>query len=116
MLLEGAVDSLVFERYVERVLVPTLRPREVVILDNLSVHKRPAIRAMIEAADCRVLFLPSYSPDLNPIELAFSKINAYLRRMEERTQQALDAAIATAIDLITTTDARGYFSHRGYVN
>ena len=116
MLLEGAVDSLAFERYVEAVLVPTLRPGELVILDNLSVHKQPAIRAMIEAAGCRVLFLPSYSPDFNPIELAFSKIKAYLRRVGERTQEALDAAITTAIDLITAADAAGYFHHRGYVN
>jgi transposase len=116
MLLDGAVDSLAFERYVEQVLVPTLRAGELVILDNLSVHKRPAIRAMIEAAGCRVLFLPSYSPDFNPIELALSKIKAYLRRVGERTQEALEAAIAIAIDRITATDAQGYFRHSGYVN
>jgi transposase len=116
MLLEGAVDSLAFEGYVEQGLVPTLRSGELVILDNLSVHKRPAIRALIEAAGCRVLFLPSYSPDMNPIELAFSKIKAYLRRVEKRTQEALEAAITSAIDLITAADARGYFHHMGYVN
>jgi transposase len=116
MLLEGAVDGLAFARYVEAVLVPTLRPGELVILDNLAVHKRAAIRAAIEAAGCRLLYLPSYSPDLNPIELAFSQIKAYLRRVRARTQEALEAAIAVAIDLITAADASGYFRYRGYVN
>jgi transposase len=116
MLLEGAVDSLAFERYVAEVLVPTLRRGELVILDNLAVHKQPAIRAMIEAAGCRLLFLPSYSPDFSPIELAFAKIKAYLRRVGARTQEALEEAIAVAIDLITAADASGYFRHNGYVN
>jgi transposase len=116
MLLEGAVDSIAFACYVEQVLVPTLRPGELVLLDNLSVHKQAPIRAMIEAAGCRVLFLPSYSPDFNPIELAFSKIKAYLRRVGARTQETLEAAIANAIDLITGPDANGYFRHCGYVN
>jgi transposase len=116
MLLDGAVDGLAFDRYVEEVLVPTLRPRELVILDNLSVHKQPRVRAMIEAAGCRLLALPSYSPDFSPIEQAFSQIKAYLRRVGARTQEALEAAIAEAIDLVTVTDASGYFRHAGYVN
>jgi transposase len=116
MLLDGAVDTRAFERYVEQVLVPTLHPGELVILDNLSVHKQPAIRTMIEVAGCRVLFLPSYSPDFSPIELAFSKVKAYLRRVGARTQEALEEAIAAAIDLITATDAQGYFRKCGYVN
>jgi transposase len=116
MLLDGALDGIAFERYVAEVLCPTLRPGELVILDNLAVHKHHAARAMIEAAGCRLLFLPSYSPDFNPIELAFSKIKAYLRRAGARTQEALEAGIAAAIDLITPADATGYFHHRGYVN
>jgi transposase len=116
MLLEGAVDGLAFDRYVAEVLCPTLRPGELVIMDNLSVHKQPPVRAMIEAAGCRLLYLPSYSPDFNPIELAFSKIKAYLRRVGARTQDVLEAAIANAIDLITGPDANGYFRHCGYVN
>jgi len=85
MLLDGAADGVSFQVYVEHILVPTLRPRQLVIMDNLSVHKQVPIRAAIEAAGCRVLFLPSYSPDFNPIELAFSKIKAYLRRVGART-------------------------------
>jgi transposase len=114
MVLEGALDGLAFEQYVERLLVPTLRPGEVVILDNLSVHQRASIRTAIRAAGCRVLFLPSYSPDFSPIEQAFAKIKAYLRRVRARTQEALEAAIAEAIDLITAADAAGFFRHCGY--
>jgi transposase len=115
MLLDGAVDGLAFERYVERFLVPTLRPGEVVILDNLAVHKRPAIRALIRGAGCLALFLPSYSPDFNPIEQAFSKVKAYLRRKGVRTREALEAAIAEAIDLISAADATAFFRDCGYV-
>jgi transposase len=114
MLLDGAVDAVAFDRYVEHVLVPSLRPGQLVILDNLAVHKRRAVRRAIAAARCSVLFLPSYSPDFNPIEQAFSKIKAYLRRVGARTQEALERAIATAIDLITPADARAYFLDAGY--
>jgi transposase len=116
MLLDGAVDQRAFDLYVEHILVPTLRPRELVILDNLSVHKHPRIRTLIEAAGCRLLHLPSYSPDFNPIEHAFSQIKAYLRRVGARTQEALEAAIAVAIDRVSAADASGYFRHCGYVN
>lgn len=95
-------------------LVPTLHPGQVVILDNLSVHKQEAVRSAIRAAGCRVLFLPPYSPDLTPIEQAFSKIKAYLRRVEARTRETLDAALAVAIDLVTSSDAAGFFRHCGY--
>lgn len=114
MLLDGAMDGRAFGRYVETFLVPVLRPGQVVVLDNLSVHKQAPIQAAIEAAGCEVLFLPSYSPDFNPIEQAFSKIKAYIRRVGARTQEALETAIATAIDLITPSDAYGYFQHAGY--
>lgn len=116
MLLDGAMDARAFERYVDHFLVPRLRPGQLVILDNLSVHRQAPIRQAITAAGCRVLFLPSYSPDFNPIEMAFSKIKAYIRRVGARMQEALEAAIATAIDLVTSADARGYFHHCGYVN
>jgi transposase len=116
MLLDGAMDAPAFEQYVTTFLVPTLRPGQLVILDNLSVHRQAPIRQAVTAAGCRVLFLPSYSPDFNPIELAFSKIKAYIRRVGARTQEALEAAIAAAIDLVTAADAHGYFRHCGYVN
>jgi transposase len=114
MLLDGAADRASFLVYIEQILVPTLRPGQRVLIDNLSVHKHPPIRAAIEAAGCRVIFLPSYSPDFNPIELAFSKIKAYLRRVGVSTQAALEAAMAEAIDTITAADATGYFRHCGY--
>jgi transposase len=115
MVLDGAADSISFQLYVEQILVPTLVPRQLVIMDNLSVHKQAPIRHAIEAAGCRVLFLPSYSPDMSPIEEAFSKIKAILRRVEARTREALEAAIAQAIDLVTTADAHGFFRHCGYL-
>jgi transposase len=115
MILDGAADREAFRLYVERILVPTLRPHQFVILDNLSVHKQRPIRDAIEAAGCRVLFLPTYSPDFNPIELAFSKIKQHLRRTQARTTEALEEAIAHAIDQVTASDAGGYFRHCGYV-
>jgi transposase len=114
MVLDGAVNGEAFRLYVERILVPALRPGQIVVMDNLNVHKHEAIRTAITGAGCRLLFLPSYSPDFNPIELAFSKIKAHLRRVGVRTQAALNAAIGEAIDLITPTDATGYFRHCGF--
>jgi transposase len=116
MLLDGAMDTRAFEQYVERVLIPRLQPGQLVILDNLAVHRQGSIRRAITAAGCRVLFLPSYSPDFNPIEMAFSKIKAYIRRVGARTAEALEAAITAAIELVTPGDARGYFHHCGYVD
>lgn len=110
------MDAVAFDRYVELFLVPTLTPGQVVILDNLAVHKRRRIRELITAAKCRVLFLPSYSPDFNPIEQVFSQIKAYIRRVGARTREALEEAIAQAIELVTPTDAHNYFSNCGYVN
>jgi transposase len=114
MVLDGAADGVSFELYVEHVLLPTLHPDQVVVLDNLAVHKRAAIRRLIRAVGCHLLFLPSYSPDFNPIEMAFSQIKAYLRRMAARTREALEAEIGHAIDLITPAQAQGYFRHCGY--
>jgi len=113
--LPGAVDKLAFRAFVQQVLAPTLRPGQVVATDNLSVHHDPVIQAAIEARDCLLIFLPAYSPDFAPIEQAFAKIKAYLRKVGARTQEALDRAIAEAIALITPADARGFFRHAGYL-
>jgi transposase len=115
MILEGAVDTLAFEVYVEQVLVPSLKPGQVVVLDNLSVHKGERVRQAIEAKGCQVLFLPAYSPDFAPIEEAFSKLKTWLRRLSARTREALEEAIALALSQITAQDARGWFWHCGYL-
>ena len=114
MLLEGATDTAAFEVYVDQVRAPALRPGQVVVIDNLSAHKSERVRALIEARGCEVWFLPAYSPDLSPIEEAFSKLKALLRRAEARTREALYEAIATALELITAADAQGFFRHGGY--
>ncbi len=114
LLLDGATDSAAFEVYVEQVLAPELRPGQVVVIDNLSAHKRERVRTVIEARGCELWFLPAYSPDLSPIEEAFSKLKALVRRAEARTRDALYDAIATALERITPADALGYFRHGGY--
>lgn len=114
-MLEGAVDTLAFETYVEQVLAPSLRPGQVVVLDNLSVHKGERVRQTIEAKGCQVLFLPAYSPDLTPIEEAFSKLKAWLRQLGARTREALEEAIAEGLKQITGQDAHGWFWHSGYL-
>lgn len=111
---EGAIDTPAFVAYVQEVLCPTLEPGQIVILDNLSVHKAEAVRSLIEARGCALLFLPPYSPDLSPIEHAFSKIKAFLRAVGARTQEALEEAIRLALDQITPEDARAFFEHCGY--
>jgi transposase len=114
LLLDGATDALTFEAYVEHVLAPALRPGQVVVLDNLSAHKGDRVRALVEARGCRVWSLPPYSPDLSPIEEAFAKLKTLLRRAAARSREALDPAIAHALDQISPADARGYFAHCGY--
>jgi transposase len=111
---EGATNRDVFEAYVERVLSPELRPGQVVVMDNLTAHKGERVRELIEERGCKLLYLPPYSPDFNPIEEAFSKIKGLLRKGEARTREALVEAIGTAISAVTTKDARGYFEHCGY--
>lgn len=113
-LIDGATDRQVFDTYVERVLVPTLRPGQVVIWDTLSAHKRVRAQAAIAAVGCEVIFLPPYSPDLNPIEQAFSKLKHGLRRAGERTRARLWEAIGSGLEQITSQDAHGWFSHCGY--
>jgi transposase len=110
----GAVDAAVFTAFVEAELVPRLRPGQIVVLDNLSVHKSQRVRTLIEGAGCQVRFLPPYSPDCTPIEPAFSKIKAYLRSVEARTQERLEQAIGEALARITPADAHGWFHHCGY--
>ena len=114
-ILEGAVDTLACETYVEQVLAASLRPGQVVVLDNLSVHKGERVRQVIEAQGCQALYLPAYSPDLTPIEEAFSKLKVWLRRLGARTREALEEAIAEALKQITGQDARGWFWHGGYL-
>jgi transposase len=114
MTLDGAADGAAFVAYVREFLAPALRPGQVVVLDNLAVHKGAEVRALVEAAGCALLFLPAYSPDFSPIELAFSKLKEALRRAGARTKAALEAAIAAALDAITARDARGWFAACGY--
>jgi transposase len=111
---EGTTTSVVFEAYVEQVLAPTLRSRQVVVMDNLSAHKGERIKEMIEQRGCQLVYLPAYSPDLNPIEEAFSKIKGLVRKAEIRTKEALVEAIGSALSAITSRDARGFFEHCGY--
>ena len=112
--MEGAADGAAFALYVRELLIPSLRPGQVVILDQLNVHKGAAIRALLEAAGCRLLLLPAYSPDFNPIEQAFAKIKTHLRGAAARTFDDLVAAIGVALDTVTPVDTHGCFAHCGY--
>jgi transposase len=114
LILDGAADAAAFEVYIEQVFAPSLRPGQIVILDNLSIHLGSRVKQAIEAKGCRLLFLPAYSPDFSPIEEAFSKLKTLLRREGARTREALQEAIAQALPLITATDALGWFLHCGY--
>jgi transposase len=113
-LIEGAMDSATFAWYITEQLAPTLRPGQIVVLDNLSVHKGARIRQAIEARHCQLLFLPPYSPDFTPIEQAFSKVKAILRGLGARTKEALQEAVRLAIEAITHQDAAAWFAHAGY--
>ena len=115
MSVEGAADTLAVVAFVEHVLVPTLRRGQVVVLDNLSAHKATRLRERISGAGCELWYLPSYSPDLSPIEEAFSKLKTLLRRAAARTKEALLDAIGSALSEITSSDARGYFTHCGFL-
>jgi transposase len=114
MTLEGAVDEAAFEVFVREVLLPTLHPGQIVILDNLPSHKTDTVMDLFSQASCEVLFLPAYSPDFSPIEEAFSKLKAFLRRCRCQTIPALIKAIAQGLDTITAHDARGWFAHVGF--
>jgi transposase len=111
---EGSTTKAVFETYVDRVLAPSLSPGQIVVMDNLSSHKGPRIRELIVGRGCKLIYLPPYSPDLNPIEEAFAKLKVLLRKAGARTREALLEAMGRALDAVTPSDARGYFEHRGY--
>jgi transposase len=115
MILDGAANGAAFEIYVEQVLAPNLTAGQIVVMENLSIHKGVKVRSAIEARGCQLLFLPSYSPDLSPIEEAFSKLKSALRRASARTREALEEAICRALQLITAQDAQGWFAHCGYL-
>jgi transposase len=114
MTVEGAMDRAAFDAFVAKALIPSLRPGQVVIWDNLSVHKSADAQRRIAAAGCQLLWLPPYSPDFAPIEHASSKLKATLRRTGARTRAALEDAIAAGLAAITAADARGWFAHCGY--
>ena len=111
---EGAVDTLCFDAYLEQVLAPRLRPGDVVVLDNLGAHRASRIEEVAAERGAQVLWLAPYSPDFSPIEQCWSKIKAYLRGAKARTAEALDEALTQAIKLVTEADIRGWFKHCGY--
>jgi transposase len=114
MTLNGALNQDSFAAYLDEVLGPGLRPGDVVVLDNLRVHKVAGLRERIKACGARVLFLPPYSPDFSPIENGWSKIKTWLRTAQARTREALDEAIGAAMKWISANDAQNWFAHRGY--
>ena len=111
---EGSTTKAVFEIYVEWVLAPSLKPGQIVVMDNLSSHKGSRVKELIEGKGCELMYLPAHSPDLNPIEEAFAKLKVLLRKAEARTREALLEAMGRALDAVTASDARGFFEHRGY--
>lgn len=109
MVIEGATDGAVFRAYVKHVFAPTLRPGEIVAMDNLSSHKSPEIREMIEAAGAKLWYLPPYSPDFNPIEKMWSKVKSFLRASKPRVVEEIHDAVKKALGKITPQDARGWY-------
>jgi transposase len=114
MSIEGAVDTLVFDAYVERVLRPTIKPGEVVVLDNLAAHKASCIEQVTQECGATVIWLSPYSPDFSPIEMMWSKIKAAMRAAKARTREELERAFDAALKLITEADCLGWFTHCGY--
>ena len=114
LVFEGALNGDIFRAYVEQLLVPSLHPGDIVVMDNLSSHKVCGIVEAIEAVGASVMFLPPYSPDLNPIELMWSKIKAILRKLKIRAKESLDEGIAFAFDSVSTSDISAWFRHDGY--
>jgi len=114
LVFEGAVDRMMFDAYIKECLAPTLRPGDIVVMDNLSAHKSQQARDVIHMRQAEVLFLPAYSPDFNPIEKMWSKVKQVLRGIKPRTEEELFAATATALDTITAHDAQGWFNSCGY--
>ena len=119
MSVEAATDSAIFAAYLEQVLLPVLRQRKpdaVLVMDNLRAHKTAEVQAVLDGSGFAYRYLPSYSPDLNPIEPGWAKVKSVLRRVAARTTQALEQALGPALDSITAQDATGYFRHCGYVS
>jgi transposase len=116
LVVDGAMTSELFLAYVERVLIPELKPGDVVVMDNLSCHTQKAVREALEGAGFRVEYQPPYSPDLNPVELAFSKLKRLLRKAAARTVEALWAALGGLLDQFGPEECASYFRHRGYVS
>lgn len=114
MTVDGGTSGDVFTAYVEQVLKPELRPGDIVVLDNLGAHQDPRVKEAIEAAGAKLVFLPPYSPDLNPIEAAWSKLKDYLRQAQARTREVLDTVVVEATDWISADNAKGWFRHCGY--
>ena len=114
MVLDGAMHGAAFQAYVEQILVPTLKPGDIVVMDNLPAHKAATVRQAIEAAGAELRFLPPYSPDFNPIEMAFSKLKAFLKSSAARSVDDLCDAIGQAIDIFTPIECRNYFTAAGY--
>lgn len=114
MAVEGATTKEVFETYVEHFLAPALRQGQVVVMDNLGAHRPKRVRELIEERGCELVYLPPYSPDLNPIEEAFSKVKNILRRIGARTKEMLVEAMSKALDAVSIQDIRGYLAHCGY--
>jgi len=114
MMIEGSASAQVFEISIEQILAPSLQKGQIVVMDNLSIHKGQKVREIIEARGCQLLFLPAYSPDFSPLEEAFSKVKAALRRAGARTHEALQQAIGQALLTVTAADASGWFTHCGY--
>ena len=111
---EGATTRAVFEAYVEQALAPSLSSGQVVVMDNLSAHKGGRVRELVEGRGCELLYLPPYSPDLNPIEEAFSKVKGLMRKAEARTREPLVEAMGKALGAVSVRDALGFFEHSGY--
>jgi transposase len=114
MTLEGAIDTAAFEAYVQHCLLPFLQPGQIVLMDNLSSHKGSRIEPLIASRGCSVLYIPAYSPDLTPIEEAFSKIKTFLKRASAQTVDTLLDAISAALPIVSISDAFGFFHHAGF--
>jgi transposase len=116
MTVEGGTDTAVFATYLQHFLLPSLARGTVIVVDNVGAHQPDRIRELVTAAGCELVFLPAYSPDLSPIEEAFSKIKTLVKAAAARTRAALDAAIAAALDAVTPANIAGWFSHAGYLS
>jgi transposase len=114
LVFEGSLNGGLFKEYVSKCLAPTLQKGDIVIMDNLTSHKVKGVAELIMASGAHVVYLPPYSPDLNPIEMMWSKVKAHLRKAKARTRQALDGAIAAVLGLVSQTDISGWFAKDGY--